>query len=1255
MNANTPRGRLLRGLWVGFLTGVIWAEPPVARAAEPANLLDDLKTWKVEAGGGSVEQATPGGVIVIRSGEKTAAIISRAIMLSEGLQEILVEASGQGTILIEAGENAGLGSRELALGEKTASFGLTFMGKRETQPVRIRMDGSASLQSARLMPAPEEQLKLYEKRENEIRQFGFFTTSFQRPEPFGANVDTFGVDPRLPAKRNVAVLDDPMASETVHVRNGRRLRDWLALNGARKMNTPALVAWIDERLKQGDAYGGVIVLTYGFTPMELVEEVTPSAPWFRFMKEGGRFVNIGDPPLYNSSSTTLRPWSRPVTSASQAPLDVMRLPYGWNQPLWGRPLPVTQTSFGKAWGLENAGASTFGSPPDRLTMPFFIFQTPDHLVGASTWFKNFNPRKPWGGFVQLVYDYDGANDSVLRDVWRGIYYAGEAVKIPPLPAAYEPPAPPQAAIVMEASGMKDRSAFGLGEKIAVHVTGASLAGAKAITCRLVIPNGQAVKLIPKAEAAGWAAEWDSQGYAPGSYAIEATWTTPPGNQEKVVRTFPLVGVPTRDFAYQIWIQMTTNPTYNRAMLEDLQKAGMDAYLTEPTIRYMDEILAAGRPFSARTETRVTPRGKDISFEKTPEYFKLDIHHQPVPNASYAGGRPTPSLCHPDVLQSVDQFLRESLSSFKDHPGFDGVVIGNDDLSVYLGWDFADQVVQRFKQTTGRDAPTAKPTPPKAGLVPDNDPWIAWNAFTLRDVTGRYYRTQQKALNDARPGTHFMTIPGGMQIPLISTWEAAQYPPLNFGPNGHSLIGSYYYNTYWQPQMTSTFWMEAGRMANRDLPEWTMPDCMGTGGREYVRNNFYHTLAGGVSGLAYFTYEARRKPDWEELKELGRIVANVAPVQAALQPADRRIALLISLSTLCYEGSHAIQAVYAYENLLQAGYSVDLLCEEEILRGDAKRYQAVVLHAVGWLRESVAKKLGEFAQSGGKLLLDASVPFDLEGAQRLGVELGSGGAMAPATDFKGGAGSRQTYGKTESVRAVRTALAPHLKPDFTAGDIRLVESKFKVGPTPYAWFVNAHNSNEYLFCVEHNVAGGPGAGTFEKIQQLWTWGEREIAKGDYRTEVQIPEKVGAVYDVANCRPVGVTDNGPGGSRLALSLPRFGGALLAFVSQPIEKIRLAAPQAARVGETVEFKAELLAEASGWFSGWRSGPKLTEVLPVHFELTAPDGSKYFNNRGVATRDGVATFAWKPAINDLKGKWTLIARQLAAGKTSTTAIELQ
>lgn len=1203
----TTRNIFKATLWIPAACAVILLLPsgckPSPDATKSPDSIPPASTAKPEPTG---PEDFPSVQETLRTGRALKVASSQKGLLFDGLQELLVEAGGQGDLLLSVGQEGSVASREFEVSGSGGLFGVTFTGKAGLEIIEVKSSGTVDVRSVSLAPAGSHQQALYQQQLREIEQFGFFNTSYQRPEPGFTRPDPLAPDPALVRMREVVVLDDPLSTEMDRVKNSSRLRDWLAQNGALKLDTAGLMAWMEERITKDDAYGTSVLFSYGSHPLEIAGQTTREALWYRYLRAGGRIVNIGDLPFYTAHSTMLTGNPQPMVSAGLvAPLDLMRLPYGWNQPLWGKSLPTEITPLGLAWGVENPGNSTNGFPLDRVTMALSTYKAAHGMRGAAVWFKNFKASLPWSGYVQLASQYDGMDDSQLRDVWRGLHFVGFPLPIPPQPPREAEPAPKKATVIATASDGGRRNAFAPGEKITLHAgTGARF--------YLTGPQIEEEREVPGV--------WDSTGFAPGSYQIA-------DNPEMRDATgFTLAAIPPADFGYQIWVELPKNRALAKAIAAQLAEWKMGAYLANPTLENLDTLLAAGVPSSLRIIPELKPAGREITWEKTPEFYRLSIDRKPIPYA-FDGGRPTPGITHPEVRKTMGESMRKMLRPLKNHPGFMGLVITNDDFSTKTGWDFSPHMTSLFKEQTGHEAPAARPAKPLPGIVPDDDPWREWFLFSYLEGNGKITHFQQEALESERPGTPMMVIPGGMCIPLVVPFNASQYPPLNFGKHGPSVIGSYYYNGYWQPQATVAYWMEAGRMGNRGLDVWTMPDCYISGGVAYVRNNLFHSLAAGVDGLVYFRYEERREPQWRELKHLSPVIRAIGPVQKLLQPSDRRVALLLSVTTLCYDDQHAIQLAYAYHNLSQAGYSVDIVSEEEMAAGLASQYRAVVLSGVQWLSRSAADGLEAFAGKGGKVLRDTSVRLDLPGSTALGVDLNA---------------NRATYGDAAKIQAIRAAMAKSVEPNMVANPPDVTISTFQAGGTPCAWFVNIQTGEEYRHCVSRAVASSGGkAGTLEGMRELWAWEEEATRKGPFRSTVRLPGRSPEVaYDLVGQRRLTWDKDG-----LHLEMERFGGSLVAFVEAPIDSIAISSPKPPVRGR------EVLIEASLKVAG---GATLDATLPVRFELFGPDGKPWFGNRFVASVNGIARLSWTPALNDPAGTWTLRVTQTAAGVEAITSMEL-
>jgi hypothetical protein len=129
-----------------------------------------------------------------------------------------------------------------------------------------------------------------------------------------------------------------------------------------------------------------------------------------------------------------------------------------------------------------------------------------------------------------------------------------------------------------------------------------------------------------------------------------------------------------------------------------------------------------------------------------------------------------------------------------------------------------------------------------------------------------------------------------------------------------------------------------------------------------------------------------------------------------------------------------------------------------------------------------------------------------------------------------------------------------------------------------------------------------------------------------------------YDLVAMKAVPYKILPDGRYQLALSMERFGGMLVAWIPEEVRAVTLAPLAVAKVGQPWHATATIM--------GIKPIPG---TLAVQFTLTDPQG-KIPPLSGVRqAQNGVATFDWTPAVNDLLGTWTLAARELVTGKTVT------
>jgi len=1189
-------------------------------------------------------EGKPGVQLKSTDGSYKPAAIQQHLTLPTGLYELTVWAKGSGDLLLQVPGND---ERTQPLHTTWGLYGFLFdwPGGDASPLLGVFGDGVVSVPA--LLPATNEQKDAWAKQQESLRQFGFVTDAAQRPTPGGeATASPTVIKPLDAMTRRVVFWDERIdtANQAIHQ---ERLVHWLVANGFQQVKSEALAAWMEERLKAGDAYGSVAVLPMGFEPAQIADGDDDNILWLQYLKRGGRIVGVCVVPFMYFEYPDARPLPAIVANHGYS---VLGLQGGWNQPYWGRgDLEVKPTPQAKAWGLENVGVSVIGFAKESISIPFGVYSIPETgKTGAASWMINVRPDMPWSGLVKLCHSFDGANDSLLRDVWRAAHYVGKPVAIPALPAAWAPPKAPDLTVKLTASGIPGRTEFSRGEEVSAVVTLAPTVQATTVRLALLYTND---KLIALWEQPATSADGKPLGatfriatapYAFGSYTLRATaldraQTVITGAQAIGIRYVPPVG-----FSWQSLTGIATNIIRRDMYFADIKAVGMEP-LIGPDVVGMDAVLRQNMGCTLRTDPDIAG-GKSYTWEHNPEFFRLDINRKPIPSA-YAGGRPTPGISHPEVLANLERGMYNALKTVANHPGFRPYVITNDDWSVYYGSDFTPRVVQQFKEQTGLDAPTKMELPP-FGVVDENNPWLRWFEFTLKEVDGGANRAETRGALAARSDIHIGPIPGGMQIPLIMMWEPSQYPPLNFGKNGFNLLCFYYYNTYWQPVMTNTYWGDISRMSNRHLPEWCMPDIFMTAG--YQRNNLFHLLAGGMKGLSYFVYGSHNPDTWAEVKHLAPQVRRFGPVQGRLQPADTKdIGLLLSFTTDCFDAGHDLCMAYAYENLMQAHFDVEPVGEEEILTGRASHYKAILLYNVRWLRKPVFDALQKYATAGGTVLLDNTIPFEIPGAKRVNIDTGMGKQQALGVPPEGAHASTpgiRDYGNAARIAVIQQALSPHVKPNFYCPEIRLVANRFEADSVPYTWFVNAHTGQEYMFCRERMGAGHPGANTPEKIAELMAWEKKEMSAGSFTTTVTYATLPGVPYDLVAGKPVPVHKTAMGYT-LDLSMERFGGCLVAFYPEAITAVSL------KVSGQVCPLREVVAAVEV------RGRKaiINGAIPVECTLLDPQGKDSVLSGVRATTAGRYAFHWTPAVNDPFGAWTLKVTELASGITTRQTLLLK
>ncbi|MCL5409019.1 MAG: hypothetical protein M1135_03260 [Candidatus Omnitrophica bacterium] len=1024
-----------------------------------------------------------------------------------------------------------------------------------------------------------------------------------------------------------------------HSIHQKRLIKYLTQNDFQEVNAIALKQWMKERIAKNQAYGSVVVMTMGIAPETIDDHPGKKALWYRYLSKGGRIVWLGDVPFAYAERTDAKPNPVGLPDISILGSDFNG---GWGSPYWGDGnRQVTITEEGKKWGFETTDGSIIGYPENAVIIPFSSYDVPGQKVkGTPDFLINISPGMPWGGLIKIEFVFDGNNNAQLRDVWRAANYTGIPVIPPPVPSIKTLSNQGFPFVIdISGSGISGRNEFVRGEIVNIKVEPNKIYRnlSSIQTIQIFLNNGgKTIKSFTKPFADKTVSfSINTSLYAYGKYnlKIEAK-----NKENKIIaKKKEAIGIhflPPDNFNFDIWASFGSNPYRRNMKLNNIKKAGFDAiYIPPPSIQDLNSLIKHNMAFILN----LAPDRGDYSYKQNPGLFRVDINRKVFSDNGYSGGRPMLGISSPVILNNVRNSLITQYKPVAWYPALRPYILTNDDYSLYYGWDFAKHVEKEFEKKTGLKAPK-KMIVPHFGVVPSNNPWVQWCLFSVKDITGRFNKIETQAVKNVRHDTLIGPVPGGMQIPLVQMWTASQYPPYNFGKDGFNLICSYYYNTYWQPILTTAYWMGIGMMGNRHLSEWNMPDCFMTG--LYTRNNFFLYLAGGVHGLVYFVYGQRNNSTWPELIHLGKIIKRIGPVQSILWPDQKHdIGLLNSFTDNSFDVGETLTQSYAYDNLIQGHFDVEPVSGEEIVKGRASNYKCILLYDIKYISQPLYKALIRYISQGGLVLLDRTIPFNIPGAKRLNVDIGMGKETTlpfiPNNAVASVPGPND-YGHANRIAVIKKVLSRYIKPSFKSNDIKIGAWWMEADGYPYTYFVNLQNAKEYQFCHERMGAGFPGSGTPEKIKEVENWEKKEIKKDFYKADIILDKLPGVPYDLVSMKPIKTKKLSDGKYEMFLSMERFGGMLVAWLPSKITKVQVNAPEQINPLIPVKIQTEVI--------GAENKPILNPI-DIMFILKNPHGKQVISEVKV-THKGIATFKWTPAINDMTGKWSLQVKELASGK---------
>ncbi len=1257
---------------------------------------DGDKGWTAKAGFQASAKIGPGETVHggKQSAHLSAAQSSGAASVEQnvgkaetGLYEFTVWASGRGRLQMIV---KNIASRKFTVAENGWNqYSLIFELPEPTEcTVALEVTGDAFLDDISLMPADADRIEAWKKQTKMMEQFAFIPSGYsaQRPEPAAKQRDAAAAAKQLTAITDKIVFYDPKY-DSAWVTNADKIAEWFSARGFEVKSALATAEWMKTRIENGNAYGSVAVMSMGLVPGVLVGPEAESSLLRKYLEAGGRVTWMGDTSLYVIQDET-------GSCHCNAELMPRILDVSCDSAKWLNVEPQI-TAAGKAWGLASKGSCIRGVRKEEVTQSL----SENSAEGCSAvWLKTLNPDYPLSGFIASVHSVDGKNEGTFCYFYSLALFAGKPVEIPKAKEGIQEKEALKLRLVI-AGGETERRAFVRGETAAVKAVLEGSATAKQIDVELkLIPGAPPMKTYDMAKlevepykheliefrksssgdqyvfsktvsispapgmpAASEAVAVDTKDLAVGSYELRVVVTSDSAGHAEAYEPLAICGKPRFDRVLR-YIR-GGNPTNKYRLygyVEDIVGSALDAGVSDPGQTLPDLMLIEGKTFMASLETchclvenRIAPDGKEF------------------PNP-WGGGRPgLPALAGEKAVSNVFKYSFDTAKKLAAYPAFARVFEANDDWSARGGWDYNKCNLEAFKAKTGLDAPVPEefkraklPTevhsisrPP--GIIDDKDPWLIWNTFLCRDVFGGLNDAQRRAVTEAAPGSLIWMVPGGAQWPLFSV-ASGLYPPYNFGSEyGMNAIGYYTYYDYWTPTLKYLYASEMGRMANRDLQSWVMPDAGGDA-RHYIRNMTHLLLAAGVHGLNYFAHDPTYfgKEGRIEHAELGRMLDAHGPLLYRLVHAPKRVGLLVPFSEAIFDTSYGQSAAAIFCDMAMAHIDVEPVAEEEL---DQCRHKVIALWRIKHLKKSSVDSLERYIQKGGVVLMDKDCEVPIKGARKL--------------DISFGAPSNETYGKPEGIRLLKDIFAFLGAPEFDSPEQTTVVRSF-VSPdgVKYVYAVQVDSYDEYQFWWKNiylaNLFKRPPKLSPEEMETF----KRRHGMGAYVNETAmtvdfdaklLPEG-GQAVDVFREEALDASDSGNGRKSVTVTTRKFGGTLIALLPASIDHVSIkgsvngqertaesawwdifgSAAFEVRRGETVDLYIQVCG---------KDGKQLPGLHSMEFKLIRPDGStekEIYPNQ--AAEKGTCKISFTPARNHPDGTWTLHARELFTGKNCKLRFKL-
>ncbi|MCK5805816.1 MAG: hypothetical protein KAI66_23495 [Lentisphaeria bacterium] len=641
---------------------------------------------------------------------------------------------------------------------------------------------------------------------------------------------------------------------------------------------------------------------------------------------------------------------------------------------------------------------------------------------------------------------------------------------------------------------------------------------------------------------------------------------------------------------------------------------------------------------------------------TPKKLKLRERFKRVSRSGELTGLVDGNL--PEVQQFCYNLGASIAQTFGDHPALRAALIDSE-VRDSTRVSFREESRKAFRDFAGIDIPPEilgtkadkrgldyrkLPGFPANRILPDDDPllvfyrWFwgngdAWGTLHTKVHNGLKSTGRDDLWTFYDPAVRVPSIWGsGGGVDVLGQWTYSYPDPIKIGQATDELLAMADGGSVQQAiKGTQIIWYRKWTTKSLEdeakIAPWERDHQSGasyiTIAPDHLREAFWCKIARPIKGISYHGWSSLVKvgdnskayrfthPGAQRvLAELVRdVVQPLGPVLRAVPDRPADVALLESFTSQMFAG----RGCWGWSNgreaqmhmiLQYAQLQPRVVYEQTIERDGLDQYKVLVMPCCDVLPRSLYEKIADWQRRGGILVADQDL------APALTPDI-----VIPLMDRS----ARADEGKAQLLDAAQR-LRRELDPSYQ----RYGESSVPdVIVRSRRW-----DGTDYVFAINDKRTFGEYVGHHGLVM------EKGLPQS---ATITIRRPGGHVYDLVAHQSV-KTVAIPDGLTINASFGAGGGRLFMITARPVDAVRIETPASAERGKQLVVDVSVVDDA---------GEPIDAVVPVRVELLDPQNRPAEFSGFHAAVGGKMTVRFDVARNDLRGKWTVVASELASGKT--------